>query len=133
MPIGVGTIGGRPCHQSLNKILIETNDEKVTHVIMHRWNEVKTGIAKIEKYLLQADDSFFQSMLGLFRDSQLRAVDAMQGNIIDDLYTHFRCCVVGEFRDSFRKLKEKRDAEKAVRRSKAAERRRERRANQGLL
>ena len=118
MTIGVGTIGSRPCHLSLNTILIKLDDERVTHVVMHRWNEVKTGVAKIEKYLMDADPAFFQWMLGLFRDAQLQSLEALEGTIPNDAYTHLRCCVVGEFRDAQRKLKDKQEAERAARRSK---------------
>lgn len=102
MTVDIGTIGSSPSQMSLNMILIELNDQKMTHVTMSRYSKAKCQIARLNKNWNGKDKEFYKCMLRLLRKEQLAFVDELKCRLPKDLYTHLRCCVVGLFKEAGR-------------------------------
>src|SRR5262252_2436183 len=99
--IDVGTIGNRPSHVTLNKLLMEANDQKVTHFVMKVWNECKDLVPRLKKHLA-GDPSLLMYCLTLVRDQKLAKLEGGRGWLPPLIYSFARCCMVGLFRDTMR-------------------------------
>ncbi len=99
-----GTIGNRACELSLNKILIEEDNPKVTRLITYRYLTFKKGLHKLARGL-KGDHAFCKHMLEIWKQNQLNLFQISRNNnpsISQDCYTHLNCCMVAEFRDTLR-------------------------------
>src|SRR5262252_1131672 len=103
--IDVGTIGSRPSHVTLNKLLMEAKDQKVTHFVMKVWNECKDVVLRLKKHLA-ADPSLLMYCLTLVRDKKLEKLEQGRAWLPPLIYSYARCCVVGLFRDTMRIIHE---------------------------
>jgi len=103
--IDVGTIGNRPSHVTLNKLLMETKDSRITHFVMRIWAECKDVIPRLRKHLA-ADPSLLMYCLTLVRDKKLEKLECGKEWLPPEIYSFARCCVVGLFRDTMRVIHE---------------------------
>lgn len=88
--LDVGTIGSAPCQITLNKILVELNDAKVTRTIMRRHNQIREGFKKLEA--LSGDFGFFVSQARLYYQNHLAKFEKQKDNMPTEAYTYALCC-----------------------------------------
>jgi len=100
----VGTIGSKPCELSLNKILGEHHDPKLTNKVMGRLMSTKEGIKKLQKYVLPYDAAFFVHMLNIFREATYALLEQQRYSIPNEVYTHLRCCLAAYFSEAFKEF-----------------------------
>lgn len=100
--IGVGTLGSSPSLVALNKILIEKKNVIITNKVTTRYFKAKYQIAKLKIHVPQ-DTRFYYQVLELIRVHHFKEVERLKNSLPEDVYNHFRSCIVGLFR-SVRKL-----------------------------
>jgi hypothetical protein len=95
---------------SLNKILMELGDKRVTNIVMRRYLAAKRDLAKLKKYVLANDVAFYDRLLEMLRHMHMNAVHNKHGTkeslVPKDAYTHWCCVMTGLFRDAKRAIQE---------------------------
>ena len=97
-----GTIGPHPCEKSLNSILAEVGDSKLTTAVMRRYNYCRHGLKALQDV---KDPHFKTSLILLWRDHCLSSMDKAHSEDRHSptaVYTHLRCCLVGVCREALR-------------------------------
>ena len=105
--IDVGTIGPMPSQVSLNKMLIELGDKRVTNIITSKYLRAKRDLMKLKKYILPNDLEFYDQMLEMVRIRHMDGVKAIRYEefpMPKDVYTHWRCVMTGLFREAKRDI-----------------------------
>jgi len=99
-----GTIGSMPCEISLNNVLIELGNAKVTTTTLRRYEKFRLGLRKLE-VLIDPHPEFFQTMMLLWRKENFEAWK--QAKVPKIVYTLTQCCMTAQYRITMEKLKER--------------------------
>jgi hypothetical protein len=101
--ISGNTVGSMACEVSLNSILLRENNARITKIVMSRYNYYKEGIKRLVKSNL--DREFLRTMLVLWKHNQLAKLEKQQNRLPEDAYTHLRCCMVAQYRQTLVEIK----------------------------
>jgi hypothetical protein len=109
MTMSTGTIGSMPCEISLNAILIEVADPKVTNYVTHKYESLRYGLKKLKP--LAVDHAFYSRMCDLWRDHiVLQIAEKYKSGFLSEVvYRHLHCCVVAQHRTALKFKPEKQD------------------------
>jgi len=98
------TVGSMSCEIALNSILIREDNARITKIVMSRYMEYKEGIKLVMQSNLNKD--FTKKMLLLWKQDQIARVEKRENKLPRDAYTHLQCCMVAQYRQALKSLKE---------------------------
>ena len=100
-----GLIGSRLCEKTLEIILSEVNDKKITRIVMRAINEFKVVCKKCRR-LAETDKEFAEFVLRMARDKILADVKKYENQWQPhQIFTFWNCSLVAEYRDSLKEIK----------------------------
>lgn len=99
-----GMIGNSRCETALENILMDLNEPKITHLVMSQFNDFKTGLIKLQKYLAKEDRSFCRRMLILWKHSRIEEWDRHEQMVPKAVFTHFKTCLGAEYKNVFHEV-----------------------------
>ena len=82
------------CENSLNKILVDLNDSKVTRPIMSRYHRFKSGLKQIVDSNIET--KLKSRLIDLWKKDQIESASNI--SVPKDAKTHLLCCMTAYYR-----------------------------------